>query len=128
MCFSLALMAGLSLRPLEHETTYCILVSFPDPPRVCILLKKSERGRERKEGLVSPFTRPSFPMGRVHREFRDETSQTLMHAEDLESSLYTDLLHCNHECSTNSDCRISDYYCITACSLNHARSIGVLCV
>ena len=32
-----------------------------------------ERGRERKEGLVSPFTRPFLPMGHVHRGSRDET-------------------------------------------------------
>ena len=32
-----------------------------------------EEIREGEEGLVSPFTRPSFPMGRVHRGSRDET-------------------------------------------------------
>ena len=68
--FSLALMAGPSPRPLEHET---ILVSFPDPPHVRTKLKKSERGRERKEGVVSPLTSSSFPMGRVRRGSRDET-------------------------------------------------------
>ena len=68
--FSLALMAGPSPRPLEHET---ILVSFPEPPHVYTQLKKSGRGKERKEGLVSSFTRPSFPMGHVRRGSRDET-------------------------------------------------------
>ena len=34
---------------------------------------RGEGGREGKEGPVSPVTRPSLPMGCVHRGSRDET-------------------------------------------------------